>query len=69
MLGAKSDKFIQRQHFFYPFCGLWVDYGDFMERETKFIKELETELSKKYKFKINSHQIHFYGLCQNCQRR
>jgi len=49
-------------------CGQIIDYGDFMEREMKFIKELEAELFKKYKFKINSYQIHFSGLCQNCQR-
>jgi len=48
-------------------CGRIIDYSDFMEKEEKFTKELETELSQKYKFKINSHQIHFYGLCGKCQ--
>ena len=48
-------------------CGRIIDYSDFMEEEVEFIKGLETELSKKHKFKINSHQIHFYGLCERCQ--
>lgn len=48
-------------------CGRIIDYSDLAEKEGKFIKELETELSKKYKFKINSHQLHFYGLCEKCQ--
>lgn len=48
-------------------CGRIIDYSDFMEEEIKFIKGLEARLSKKHKFKINSHQIHFYGLCEMCQ--
>ncbi|MEA1963966.1 MAG: Fur family transcriptional regulator [Candidatus Aerophobetes bacterium] len=48
-------------------CGRIIDYSDFMEKEEKFTKELEEELSQKYKFRINSHQIHFYGLCERCQ--
>lgn len=48
-------------------CGRIIDYSDLTEKEGKFIKELGIELSKKYKFKINSHQLHFYGLCEKCQ--
>ena len=48
-------------------CGRIIDYSDFMEKEVGFIKALEAELSKKHKFKIHTHQIHFYGLCQRCQ--
>lgn len=48
-------------------CGKIIDYSDFMEKEVKFIKELEEELSRKNNFKINNHQIHFYGLCERCQ--
>jgi Fur family ferric uptake transcriptional regulator len=48
-------------------CGRIIDFSDFMEKETKFVKRLEVELFKKHKFKINSHQIHFYGLCERCQ--
>jgi len=48
-------------------CGRIIDYSDFMDEEVKFIKDLEAELSKKHNFNINSHQIHFYGLCRECQ--
>ena len=48
-------------------CSRIIDYSDFMEEEIEFIKGLEAELSKKHKFKINSHQIHFYGLCERCR--
>jgi Fur family ferric uptake transcriptional regulator len=48
-------------------CGRIIDYSDFMDEEVKFIKDLEAELSRKHNFKINSHQIHFYGLCRECQ--
>jgi len=48
-------------------CGTIINYNDFMEKEVEFIKELEAELADKHKFKINSHQIYFYGLCEKCQ--
>jgi len=48
-------------------CGRIINYSDFMEKEVKFIQELEAELSKKYNFKIENHQIHFQGLCDECQ--
>jgi Fur family ferric uptake transcriptional regulator len=48
-------------------CGRIIDYRDFMRQEVKFIKDLEAQLSKKHEFKINRHQIHFYGLCSRCQ--
>ncbi|MBA7672987.1 hypothetical protein ES703_81175 [subsurface metagenome] len=48
-------------------CGRIIDYSDFMDKEVEFMKGLEAELSKKHKFKINNHQIHFYGLCKRCQ--
>ncbi len=48
-------------------CGRIIDYSDFMDKEVEFLKGLEAELSKKHKFKINNHQIHFYGLCERCQ--
>lgn len=48
-------------------CGRIVDYSDFMEEEVKFIKGLEAELSKKHRFRIDKHQIHFYGLCEGCR--
>jgi len=48
-------------------CGKIVDYSDFIDKEVEFFETLEKELSKKYNFKINSHQIHFFGLCDECR--
>jgi len=48
-------------------CARIIDYNDFIEEEIKFVKKLKAELSKKYEFRINSHQIHFYGLCGKCR--
>ena len=47
-------------------CGKIIDYTDFVDEELKFLKRAETVLSKKHKFSIKSHQIHFYGLCKGC---
>jgi Fur family ferric uptake transcriptional regulator len=48
-------------------CGKVIDYNEFIDKDKDFIEELEKELSKKYKFQITSHEVYFYGLCQDCQ--
>jgi Fur family ferric uptake transcriptional regulator len=48
-------------------CNRVIDYSDFIEEETEFIKKMEKELSKKYDFGIDSHQIYFQGLCSKCK--
>ena len=48
-------------------CNRVIDYTDFVKEETNFIKKIEKELSKKYDFEIDSHQIHFQGLCNKCR--
>jgi len=48
-------------------CGKVIDYSDFIKEETKLVKETEKELSKKYDFEIDSHQIYFQGLCSKCR--
>lgn len=47
-------------------CGQVIDYTDFSERECKFVKELGKEVSERHNFKIDSHQLDFYGLCDKC---
>ena len=64
---AAESKEDHHHHLICTECGRIVDYSDFMEKEVKFVKELETELSRKYNFKIQNHQIHFRGLCEKCQ--
>ncbi len=49
-------------------CGKITDYSDFVEEETRLIREIEKALSRKYDFQINSHQLHFYGVCKDCQQ-
>lgn len=48
-------------------CGRIIDYSELVDEETKILKQIEQTLSKKYNFKINSHQIHFLGLCDKCK--
>lgn len=48
-------------------CHRVINYSDFIENEVEFIQQIETGLSKKFKFKISHHDIQFYGLCQQCQ--
>lgn len=48
-------------------CGRIIDFGHSIDEEGELIAALGKELSEKHGFKINSHRIHFYGLCQDCQ--
>jgi Fur family ferric uptake transcriptional regulator len=48
-------------------CGRIIDCSDFDEKEYRFIEKLEKELAERHNFRINSHQIHFYGLCEKCR--
>ena len=48
-------------------CGKVVDYDDFAEEELKLVKQTEEILSKRHKFEIHSHRIHFYGTCSSCR--
>ncbi len=49
-------------------CGRVIDYTEFIEQEKELVHRTERELSRKYNFKIDSHQIQFLGLCHNCQK-
>jgi len=48
-------------------CNKVIDYTDFIKEETRFIKKIEEVLSKKHNFAIESHEIHFQGLCNKCK--
>lgn len=50
-------------------CGRIIDYTDFIEDEVELLKRTEKGLSKKYNFKITSHLIQFYGLCDKCKNK
>lgn len=66
---AVGPKTFHHHHLICVNCGRIIDYTDFVDRETKLLAEIENVLSKKYNFKINTHQLHFYGLCERCQTR
>lgn len=48
-------------------CGKIINYTEDKEETGNCLKELEEYLSKKYNFKITSHELYFYGLCSNCR--
>jgi len=50
-------------------CGRVINYTDFIEEETKFLEKAEKGLCNKYKFKIYSHIIQFYGICDKCSKK
>jgi Fur family ferric uptake transcriptional regulator len=49
-------------------CKTIIDYADFMNDELDLMNKTEKALSEKHNFKIMSHTIHFYGLCEKCQK-
>ena len=50
-------------------CGRIINYTDFIDEEVEFFKKIEKTLSKKYDFTIETHQLHFLGLCNECKSR
>jgi len=65
---GEGSKKGHHHHLICTSCGRIIDYTDFIERERKLIKDLETALSEKHNFDIVSHQVHFYGLCEKCSK-
>ncbi|HNS32813.1 MAG TPA: transcriptional repressor, partial [bacterium] len=47
-------------------CRKVVDYTSFLDEEKELVKKTEEALSKKHGFRIDSHIIHFYGICSEC---
>jgi len=48
-------------------CGKIIDYSDFIDEELELTKKTEVTLAKKYNFKVQDHNIEYYGLCEKCQ--
>jgi len=63
-----SDKKGHHHHLICKNCGCVIDYDSFLDEETGLVKKIEKELSQKHGFKIDAHQLDFYGLCKNCQK-
>ena len=64
---AAGPNWEHHHHLMCTSCGRIIDYTDFIDEEVKVLKQAEESLSKKHNFKINAHQIHFYGLCEKCR--
>lgn len=47
-------------------CKKIINYNDFLDEEIKLVKKTEKSLSKKYNFTIDTHNIEFYGTCEEC---
>lgn len=54
-------------HLYCKGCGRIIDYSEYADEEKELLEKTENGLEKKYKFKIDSHQICFYGLCEKCK--
>jgi len=48
-------------------CGKIIDYSDFIDDEVELFIEAEKNIFSKYKFRVQDHNIEFYGLCKNCR--
>jgi len=63
--GPKGER--HHHHLVCTNCNRVIDYTDFIDEEKDLLDKTEKGLSKKYNFKINSHRIQFYGLCDKCK--
>jgi Fur family transcriptional regulator, ferric uptake regulator len=61
------EKKAHHHHLICTKCRKIIDYTDFIDEERELIKKTEESLTKKYRFEIKSHIIHFYGLCEDCK--
>jgi len=62
-----KEKETHHHHLLCTGCKKIINYTDFVEEEKVLIEKTEQALSKKYRFDIKSHIIHFYGLCEECR--
>jgi len=69
---AKYELSSEEEHHHHLICTGCLevrDYSEFVERELKLIQDIQRELSDKYDFEIDSHQLHFYGECNSCRKK
>ena len=50
-------------------CKKIIDYSDMIEEEKSFVSKIESQLEKKYNFKIMNHLIRFDGICEECLKK
>ncbi|MDP8262507.1 MAG: transcriptional repressor [Candidatus Ancaeobacter aquaticus] len=66
-ISERADGKEHHHHLVCSACGKVTDYTDFVDEEVQLLKKTEKGLSKKFNFKITSHVLQFYGLCEKCK--
>lgn len=67
LISGKSEDVNHHHHLVCTKCTKIINYTDFVDEEKELIKKTEEALSRKHRFDIKNHIIHFYGLCANCK--
>lgn len=62
----KYEPEFNRQHHDHMICTSCGTYIEFLNPQ---IEELQEQVSRKHGFKITSHRMQLYGLCQKCRRK
>ncbi len=63
----KADSMNHHHHLICSTCGKVIHYVDFIDEAMRFFDKLQKHLSKKYGFRIDDHEVQFYGLCDSCR--
>ncbi|MBN2664093.1 MAG: transcriptional repressor [Bacteroidales bacterium] len=59
----KALRSSQHDHLICESCGKIVEFCD------PRIHEIKADIGELYEFKINNHEIYFYGLCEDCVKK
>ena len=62
----KYEPEFDRQHHDHMIC---TNCGTYIEFLSPQIEDLQEQVSRKHGFKITSHRMQLYGLCQKCQKK
>ncbi len=62
----KYEPEFDRQHHDHMICTSCGAYIEFLSPQ---IEDLQEQVSRKHGFKITSHRMQLYGLCQKCQKK
>ena len=65
-LRVKAGRLGHHHHLVCRNCREVVNYMDFEEEELMLVRKLEVHLASKFKYKVNDHDITFYGICPKC---
>ena len=66
-LSEQYGKKEHHHHLICKKCGRITDYADFQENELQYIRMAERGLEEKYSYRIDGHNIQFYGECPDCK--